>query len=324
MSINDLGGDYPTTWDSFVGQDSAKRQLMVACKSARLRGETMEHVLIASSEPGIGKTALALLCARELDANVKIISGKINVAQARIALSELQDGDVLFIDEVHMLVQGGKGNAEWLLHLLQDGVLMGPMGPEVQPKITVIAATTDVGRLPKTIIDRFSKRPDLSPYSHDDATRIALGKASKLFTTPLTPFPSVENCEAIALAGNCNPRLIGHILSNLRDIAVTTDADNYDKNARTYDLSEALAWMGLTEDGLDRVARRYLIALLKDFAGGAGERALADRLGETGGLGHVEQILMAKGLIAKTKQGRVLTQSGIHRARAVERNEEAA
>lgn len=324
MSIEEMAGDYPTSWDAFIGQESAKRQLRVAAASARLRGEPLEHVLLSSPEPGIGKTSLALLCGMELGTNVKVVSGKIPPAQARIALSGLEDGDVLFYDEIHMAVQGGKGNAEWLLHLLQDGVIMGPMGPEAQPKITIIGATTDVGRLPKTIIDRFAKRPDLSPYSDEEATSIALGKAGRLFTTPASPFPSLENLQDVARAAVNNPRIIGHILSNLRDIAVTTEAENYDRDARSYDLTEALAWMGLTGDGLDRTARRYLVALLKDFAGGAGERALADRLGETGGLGHVEKVLMSKGLVAKTKQGRVLTGVGIKRAQQIEKLGEAA
>jgi Holliday junction DNA helicase RuvB len=325
MSTDELNGDYPLDWDSFVGQDIAKKQLRTAAKSARMRGAVMEHVLIASAEPGIGKTSLALLTAKELGAgeNVKIVSGKIPVNQARIALAELEDGGVLIYDEIHMAVQGGKGNAEWMLNFLQDGVIMGPMGPEQQPKITVIGATTDVGRLPKTIIDRFGKKPDLAPYTDDEATHIALGKASKLFMGEV-PFPSLQNCVQVAQAANNNPRVIGHVLSNLLDLTITSDCANYDRETKQYDIDEALNWMGLSPDGLDRLARRYLVALLRDFAGGAGERALADRLGEAGGLGHVEKVLMAKGLIAKTKQGRVLLKPGIARARDIEKNEEAA
>jgi len=305
-----LGGDYPLTWDDFVGQDVAKRQLRSAAASARMRGETMEHVLLASPEPGIGKTSLALLTAKELGTECKIVSGKIPAQQARLILSDLQDGDVLFYDEIHMAVQGGKANAEWMLHLLQDGVIMGPTGPEEQPKITVIGATTDKGRLPKPLLDRFAKTPDLVPYTDEEAAQIAFNTAHRMFKD--TPFPSADNLRAIAHAACNNPRIIGHILSNVRDVALTSDA-SYDGEA--YDLTEALTWMGLTEDGLDRTARNYLIALVKDFAGGAGERALADRLGESGGLGHVERVLMARGLLAKTKQGRMLTAAGIKRAK---------
>jgi Holliday junction resolvasome RuvABC ATP-dependent DNA helicase subunit len=241
-----LGGDYPLTWDGFIGQEVAKRKLITAARSARMRGDRMEHTLLASGTPGIGKTSLAMLLAAELGGTLKVVSGAIKVNDARIALSELNDGDVLFIDEIHQVFSGSKVAGEWLLHLLQDGVLMGPHGAEAQPKITVTAATTHAGVLPATVLERFTIT-DLVPYTDEEAGRIAAALAARV----------LEDC------------------------------------------------------------RDYLVVLLRDFAGGAGARALQDRLQEPGGLSMTERLLQEKDLIALTKAGRVLTATGIRRAAAL-------
>lgn len=321
MTTHGLGGDYPTDWESFIGQDQAKQQLLTAVRSAKIRGAVLGHTLLASGKPGIGKTSLALLVAGELGREVKVISGKIPPNQARIALSGLEDGDVLIYDEIHMAVSGGQANAEWLLHYLQDGVIMGPTGPEEQPQLTVIGCTTEPGRLPKAIIERFTFKPPLEHYSRDEAGQIGLTFVSRMFSDEL-PIPSTENMLAIADAANCNPRMIKAILTNLRDIALTTDMGNHDGGQ--YDVTQALDWLGLTEDGLDLTCRRYLVALLTDFQGGAGMKALQERLQEPGGLGHVESVLIEKGLIAQTKSGRTLTGPGIKRAKLLVAAAEAA
>jgi len=203
-------------------------------------------------------------------------------------------------------------HAEWLLHLLTDGVLMGPTGPEAQPLITVIGATTDVGRLPETLVSRFGLRPVLAAYSDHEGCIIAMKMAPAIFTD-LAPFPSVEDFTAIATAANNNPRLIRAVLESLRDLALVDLDSVYDGAA--YDLSEALTWLGLTGDGLTYLALRYLQALHIEFAGQAGEQSIADRLQEPGGVASTERLLQDKGLIAKTRQGRVLTAAGIRRAR---------
>jgi Holliday junction resolvasome RuvABC ATP-dependent DNA helicase subunit len=217
----------------------------------------------------------------------------------------------MFIDEIHRLVQGGKAGAEWLLHLLQDGVLVGPLGPEEQPKITVIAATTDGGRLPDTLVGRFAKRPVLEPYTDEKAARIGMAMAGQILPAPL-PFPSEGNFAAVAVAANNNPRTIGAILSNLRDL-VTCDESIHDGDG--YDLSEALDWLGLSPDGLTAQARAYLRVMFVDFGAQAGELALMDRLNEPGGISHIERLLVDKGYVAKRKTGRVLTAAGIRRAK---------
>jgi Holliday junction resolvasome RuvABC ATP-dependent DNA helicase subunit len=194
-----LGGDYPLTWDGFIGQEVAKRKLITAARSARMRGDRMEHTLLASGTPGIGKTSLAMLLAAELGGTLKVVSGAIKVNDARIASN--------------------------------------------------------------------------------------------------------------------SPRIMRKLWVTCRDIATTTNLSNYD--GADYDLTETLQWHGLTEDGLTKGCRDYLVVLLRDFAGGAGARALQDRLQEPGGLSMTERLLQEKDLIALTKAGRVLTATGIRRAAAL-------
>lgn len=306
-----MRGDHPNTWDEFVGQEMTKRQLQVAARSAKLRGEPMEHILLASGVPGIGKTSLALLAAMEAGARFKIVSGKMSANAARIALSQLRDGDVLIYDEIHQAMPQAE---RWLLHLLQNGVIVGPLGPEKQPKITVIGVTTDVGRLPDTIIGRFPLQPVFEPYTDQEAQLITLKLSAKIFPREI-PWPcGITICE-IAEAANNNPRVIRSILINLRDLLLCSDEVDEHGN---YDLDEVLEWNGLTFDGLNDIACKYLTTLMKDFQGQAGEKAIADRLQQPAGVASIERLLMDKGLIGKTRSGRVLTQAGIRRARLLD------
>lgn len=303
---------YPDGWDEFIGQDTAKRTLQVKIAAAKERGVPLSHVLLASGTPGVGKTTLGLLVADALGTSMKMVSGKMSANEARITLGGMRNGDVLFIDEVHQLVTGGKANAEWLLHLLQDGVLMGPRGPEQQPEVTVIGATTDAGRLPETVLSRFPIKPVIEPYSLDEATRIAVGMGKALLPEA-APWPRFEDFEAVATAANHNPRIMSAIIQNMRDL-VTVDVEAAFDGLH-YDLTEPLAWLGLTPDGLDDTAQRYIVTLMEDFEGQAGGRSMQDRLQEPGGIETVERVLMGKGYIVKTRQGRTLTADGIARAR---------
>lgn len=314
------GGDYPTTWDEFIGQGVAKLQLRAAAMSARMRGAAMDHILLASGRPGCGKTTLALLTAAEKGSFVTVVSGKVRMGEARLILSDMQDGDVLIIDEIHQLLQGGKVQAEWLLNYLQDGVLLGPLGPEEMPKVTIIGCTTEGGKLQQTITDRFVIKPDIVEYAQAEAALIAEGMARRLFGPPgPLPLPSKANFVEIGEASSRSPRVMKAILITLRDIALTTEASNW--LGTEYSLTEAFEWMGLTSDGLDKTCQRYLHALLRDFRGEpAGLTAMTERLQEPGGLAQTERVLLDKGLMVMTKSGRMLTQPGLRRARELERD----
>lgn len=309
-----LGGDYPNSWDEFVGQTQAKKNLRIACASARQRSEPLDPVLITGGT-GLGKTTLAFMSASELGSGMKMLSSKVKWGEARLAITDMSDGDVLFIDEVHQLFAGSRYNGEWLLHLLENGRIVGPLGPEDAPKISVVMATTDGGRLPATLMSRVDKDIQLVGYTSEEAAKIALGQGRRILGGAGLPVLDRPTAVEVARAGAYNPRQMRNVLLNLRDVAVADNLSNYNRRTKKYDLVEALELSGLTPDGLTISARRYLVALLKDFSGGAGERPLKERLQEPGGLGHIERTLSAMKLIVFTKQGRVLSAAGIKRAR---------
>jgi holliday junction DNA helicase RuvB len=309
--VSDERRIYVEDWDEFIGQDLAKEQLQIACASAKKRGKPLEHVLIKSGKPGIGKTTLAKLCAKELGTKLHMVSGKVTVTEARMVLSDMSDGDVLFYDEIHQAVVGGRASAEWMLHVLQDGMILGPMGEEEIPAITVIGATTDAGKLPRTIVGRFEYRPELVDYTDAQAALIAWNTSAVILGEAGLKPVTTDTAARIALAANNNPREISQLLKALRDIAFIRDGEGtYDE-----DFTKALRFLRRTDDGLDFTAQRYLVSLLTEFGGSAGERAIMNRLQEPGGLAYIEVVLMDKGLIGMTGRGRTLTKEGIRRAK---------
>lgn len=304
---------YPRTWDEFIGQEIVKDQLRVAATSACERGTTLGHILLSSPYPGIGKTALAHLIARTMLAHLHIVSGKFDANAARIAVARMQDGDVLLIDEIHRVFGTSKRDGEWLLHALQDGAIIGPAGVEQLPAITIVGTTTDVARLPDTVVSRFTHRPTLERYSDDEAAQIARLMASRAWSGITTlPEPSDSNIRAIVTAAGGNPRTMRQIITNLLDVAWVEYPDVWGDDG--YDLSKPLLWLGLSPDGLDAAAVRYLSILLDKFGGTAGEKIMADALREPAGVRHIERSLLERDLIRLTPKGRVLTSAGIKRA----------
>ncbi len=137
----------------------------------------------------------------------------------------------------------------------------------------------------------------------------------RIFFPPL-PQPSERNHDQVAEASNRNPRVMRHVLEQVRDLTLVEEGANWDGD--DYDLTEALSMLGLTPDGLNDTAQRYLLTLLVEFQGEpAGAAAMADRLQEPGGLHYTERVLMDKGLLTKSGRGRALTQAGIRRARSL-------
>lgn len=303
------GDQYPKTWGAYIGQEPAKRMLQVAARSARLRKEPLEHVLIAHPTAGVGKTALAALIAREMRRPCRVVSGSLSKNAARMLLSEMNDCDLLLYDEIHRIVEGGKKQADWMLHLLQDGCLIGPTGPEDQPKVTIIGTTTEAMRLPRTLVSRFLV-PPMQDYTQEEATRIALLASKQILVPEGLPALGRKQADLVASAADKNPRAIRRLVITLRDMAITKELP---MNGTRYDIDAFLAWQGITPDGLDRVAQRYLAVLAAEFDGSAGAKALEDRLQQPGGLDAVERVLMDRGLVTKTRGGRMLTQAGIAR-----------
>lgn len=305
----DETGIYPKSWREFIGQDLAKAQIQLKAQSAKRRRAPMPHTLLSHPDGGMGKTALAKLAAAEMNTEVIEISGRLPLQGARRLFAKIKPRTVIFWDEFHQSVAGGKHSAEWMLHLMQDGYLLGPFGPEPVPPVTILGATTDEGQLPKTILGRMF-RPPLLPYTVDEAARIVGVMAGQILVPEGLPRPSRRNALTLAAAGNCNPRAIRQLVCTLRDVGVVHPGT---VSGRHYSLDLVFQFHGLTPDGLDHKAQEYLRVLLNEFSGGAGAAALRDRLMQAD-LAEVERVLMDKGYIGKTGRGRTLTAAGIVRA----------
>lgn len=307
-----LAGPYPKTFTEFIGQFKACSQILAAIITSGIERRPMDHMLLASGTPGVGKTALARLTAHKLGAGMVELSGLVSDKDAAKALKVMRDGDVLLLDEVHRLVGHGKSRAEWLLTLLQDGELHLPTGVVVAPKITIIAATTDKERLPQAILERFIIQPILAPYSNAEAVDIATFQASRLgFGKDLLPMPESKVWLAeIASASRNNPRRISSLLCAVRDVALSTELANLHKDG--YDISVALEWNGLTKDGITQVGQDYLLGLLA-YGGTAGQPTMQALLNEEQ-LKHTERDLIQDGYMEVTPRGRSLTDYGNERA----------
>lgn len=305
-------GDYPLTWDEYIGQPAAKRMLRIAAKSARMRKKALGHILISHPTPGVGKTALAALIAREMGTTVRVVSGKIDVKRARMLFSELKDFDILLYDEAHQMMNGGKKDAEWFINYLQDGTIPGPRGNEIQPKVTIVAATTDAGKIPDAIAGRFLIQPPMEDYDEVEGAQIAVALSRKVLVPDGLPELHPDDATAIAAAANNNPRGMRRLLTVLLDLAITEELPVVDGR---YDVPGLLDELCITDDGLDLTAQQYLETLGSEFDGQAGEKALEDRLGQAGGLASIERLLMDKGYVVRTRTGRTLTRSGITRYR---------
>jgi len=191
-------------------------------------------------------------------------------------------------------------NAEWLLQLMTDSRLVLPTGVIDIAPITIIGATTDAQRLPQTILDRFPIQPVLDVYTPDEAVRIAHVSAKRLGITL-----DEAQYHRVAAAADYNPRVIGRLLSSVRDIQISRP-DCADP------LALALTWTGFTPDGLTRQAQDYLM-LVYGYGGLAAQNTLKAALNETE-VGQTERVLIQRGMIQITGKGRELTKLGIDRA----------
>lgn len=296
------GTDYPRDFSGFIGQEQAKEQLTANLAHAMHNGVRLDHTLLASGLHGIGKTTLAYILANQARVGITAVSGPLTVQDARSALTAMQDGDILFWDEFHLAVSGNKNRADWLLPLLTDGELMTPHGAEPMPEVTVVAATTDIGKLNNTIISRFMIKPRLVAYTAHEATRIAGNLATRM-KVDVDP----SDWKAIADAANRNPRDMRMILTAIRDLT-------YARADGGYDLRKAFEWAGLSYDGLTTVAQEMMLVLLASKNHTASIESIQAQLGEPGPLRHHEQTLLQKGFLTVTGRGRVLTEEGVERA----------
>ena len=309
--------DMPTDWDDYIGQEPLKQQIAIYMASAKVRGRRLPHMLLASGYPGVGKTTMARLVAQSMGADIYEIVPPFKLNALIEAAQTLTDGDVLFIDEIHKLAEAGKRGAEFLLKMLEDGVIFIPEGEVIQlADITVIGATTDRDMLPETVVDRFKIKPYFQAYDVPELASIAVQFAYRHHAEQ-----SVDDWLAahIALACRGTPRITEEMVMAAQAL--------HDAFGKPPEPSELLRFLEVEPDGLTRVHIHYLTSLRQYFARTranteeveyiVGEAAIQQILRETKqGIGRIERFLVERGLIDRTPRGRRLTAEGIARAEA--------
>lgn len=299
----------PRRLDDFVGQPQAKDNLRVFVDAAKTRGEALDHVLF-HGPPGLGKTTLAQIVANELGVNFRGTSGPVITKPGDLAalLTNLEAGDVLFIDEIHRLTPAVE---EVLYPAMEDYALdlmigEGPSARSVRidlPRFTLIGATTRSGLLAKPLLDRFGIPVRLDFYSHDDLCAIVSRGAGLL-----NAVVSEDGAMEIARRSRGTPRVAGRLLRRVRDVATVEGAKTIDKKVA----DKALKRLEIDAMGLDSLDRRYLRLMAEHFAGGpVGVETLAASLAEARDAVEdvVEPFLLQCGLIQRTPRGRVLSTS---------------
>ncbi|BDZ60929.1 Holliday junction ATP-dependent DNA helicase RuvB [Demequina sediminis] len=297
----------PANLDEFVGQRVVREQLGLVLSAATGRGSTPDHVLL-SGPPGLGKTTLAMIIAAELGATLRITSGPAiqHAGDLAAVLSSLDEGDVLFLDEIHRLARP----AEEMLYLAMEDfrvdVVVGKGAgatsiPLSLPPFTVVGATTRAGLLPAPLRDRFGFTGHLDFYEDHELKAIVVRSAGRLGV-------SIEHDAAheIASRSRGTPRIANRLLRRVRDWAQVHGTGRADLDAAR----EALAVYEVDERGLDRLDRAVLKALCLRFGGGpVGLSTLAVTVGEeTETVETVaEPFLVREGLMSRTPRGRIAT-----------------
>jgi Holliday junction DNA helicase RuvB len=300
----------PQLLDDFVGQQEARANLRVFIASARQRGEAMDHTLF-HGPPGLGKTTLAQIMARELGVNFRMTSGPVLAKAGDLAaiLTNLEARDVLFIDEIHRL---NPVVEEVLYPALEDFELdlvigEGPAARtlriELQP-FTLVGATTRLGLLTTPLRDRFGIPTRLEFYTIDELNQIVTGNARKLGVAV-----EDDGAREIARRSRGTPRIAGRLLRRVVDFALV-EGDGRVTRALA---DNALTRLGVDHLGLDGADRRYLRLIAESYAGGpVGIETLGAALSESRDALEevIEPFLLQRGLIQRTPRGRMLAQGG--------------
>ena len=312
----------PQMLEDYIGQEKAKETLKIYIEAAKARGEALDHVLFYGP-PGLGKTTLAGIIASEMNVNIKITSGPAIEKPGEMAaiLNNLQEGDVLFVDEIHRL---NRQVEEVLYPAMEDYAIDIMIGKGASarsirldlPKFTLVGATTRAGMLTAPLRDRFGVVNRMEFYTVGELKTIILRSARVLEV-------GIDERGAYALARRSRgtPRLANRLLKRVRDFAqvkydgyITEEVANY-----------ALDLLDVDKEGLDQTDRGLLLIMIEKFQGGpVGLDTLAAAIGEDAGTIEdvYEPYLLKNGFIQRTPRGRVVTDSAYRHLGISHENEE--
>jgi len=306
-SVYDTYSLRPKLLSEYIGQENVKERLRLSISASKMRGEQLDHVLLAGP-PGLGKTTLANVIANELNANIHITSGPILEKQGDLAaiLTNLERGDVLFIDEIHRM---NRSVEEILYSAMEDyqiDIMIGK-GPaarsirvELQP-FTLIGATTRSGLLTSPLRNRFGMIFEMSFYTEEELKLIII-RAAQLMDVEIES----EAATLIAKRSRGTPRIAIRLLKRVRDLATVKGLKNID----CVTVNEVMALLSIDEYGLDEMDRKLLKVIIEVYKGGpVGLKALAASIGITEDtIAEVyEPFLVQNGFIARTARGRIAT-----------------
>ena len=297
----------PVSLDEYVGQSEIKENLGVFIKSSVMRGETLDHILLYGP-PGLGKTTLAYIIANELGTNIKTASGPSIEKSGDLAaiLSTLEEGDVLFIDEIHRIPRYIE---EILYPAMEDfylDIIVGSDGSSRNIKInlphfTLVGATTRAGDLSSPLRDRFGIISKLNFYTEDELYQI-IKRTSRVLDTPITDDAARE----LAKRSRGTPRIANRLFKRVRDFALVYGDGIINKAI----LDNSLDRLKVDKTGLDDTDYNLLLSIVERFNGGpVGLEALASSIGEEASTIEdvYEPYLLQQGYLKRTARGRVVT-----------------
>lgn len=297
----------PVCLDEYIGQENVKKNLKVFIEAAKMRGEPLDHVLFYGP-PGLGKTTLANIIAKEMGSSLKVTSGPAIEKPGDLAsiLTSLEDREVLFIDEIHRL---SRTVEEILYSAMEDYSLdivigKGPQAKSIRidlSKFTLVGATTRLGLLTSPLRDRFGVLLSMDYYTHEELKQI-ITRSSNILQIGITDEAALE----VAKRSRGTPRVANRLLKRIRDFAQVRKL-----NVIETDLArESLNLLDVDEMGLDKIDKRILKAIIMNFNGGpVGVETIAHFLSEE--LGTLEDVyepfLIQQGFLIRTPRGRIAT-----------------